>query len=266
MQRSNPVSTTNPAEIYEERFVPALFLHWGPVVTAAAEVSPGDRVLDVACGTGALTRAVAKAAGAEGRVTGLDPNPDMLDVARRLPGRIEWVEGSAEALPFDDARFDAVVSQFGMMFFDDKPKALAEMMRVLKPGGRMAVAVCDAVERSDGYGTFARLLERLFGPEVADAFRSPFVLGDPQLLRKHCEEAGIPDARIERHEGEVQFDSVEAMVSTERACVWTLGGVLDDAQFATLATEAETALAKFRRPDGRLAFSMPAIVVTATKS
>nr|WP_166487956.1 class I SAM-dependent methyltransferase [Mesorhizobium ciceri] len=134
-----------PAEIYDVQFVPALFAQWGPVVAGEAGVQNGDRVLDVACGTGALTLAAAEIAGPSGSVVGLDANPEMLAVARRKPVQIEWLEGTAEALPLPNNSFDAVVSQFGLMFFEDKPKALAEMMRVLRPGGRLAVAVCDAV-------------------------------------------------------------------------------------------------------------------------
>ncbi len=267
MQR-NPTldSTKAPAEIYDECFVPALFRQWGPVVGATAGVAPGHTVLDVGCGTGALTVAVAEMARPDGTVVGLDPNPEMLAVARRQPGNITWVEGRAEALPFEDASFDAVVSQFAMMFFEDRPLALREMMRVLKPGGRMAVAVCDALDRSDGYAAFADLLRRLFGQEVASAFASPFILGDAELLHNICVEADLSDARIDRHQGEVSFDSIASMVSTERACVWTLGGVLDDAQFERLTVEAEDALRAFRRADGRMSFSMPALILTAIKT
>jgi ubiquinone/menaquinone biosynthesis C-methylase UbiE len=254
-----------PAEVYDSRFVPALFAAWGSVVCEAAEVAPGHEVLDVACGTGALACAAAEIVGPAGRVTGLDANPEMLAVARRKPGNITWVEGRAERLPFSGASFDAVASQFAMMFFDDPAQALREMMRVLRPGGGLAVAVCDAVERSDGYAAFSALLRRLFGAEVADAFGAPFALGDPDRLAAIAADAGIAGARVERRDGTVRFESIRDLVSTERACVWTLGGLLDDAQFERLAAESETALAPFRHADGRIAFSMPSLIVTARK-
>jgi SAM-dependent methyltransferase len=258
-------ATPGPAEIYDARFVPALFRQWGPVVTALAGIKPGDTVLDVACGTGALTLAAAEAAGPTGRAVGLDPNPEMLDVARRKDTRVEWHEGRAEALPIGANAFDAVVSQFGLMFFEDRPLALRERMRVLKPGGRLAVAVCDAVERSPGYAAFARLLERLFGNEVADAFRSPFVLGDRRLLLDIAAEAGIDGADVVRRDGEVRFASIADLVSTERACAWTLGGLLDEPAFERLRQESESALADFAAADGRIAFTMPALILTAVK-
>ena len=115
----------SPAEVYEEQFVPALFRPWGPLLCEAAQVGPGQRVLDVACGTGALTTAVAERVAPGGAAIGLDANPQMLAVARRKHAGIEWREGRAEALPFPDASFDAVVSQFGLMFFDDRTEGAA---------------------------------------------------------------------------------------------------------------------------------------------
>lgn len=252
----------SPAEVYDEQFVPALFRHWGPVMCDAAGIRAGQRVLDVACGTGALTRAVAERVVPGGAVTGLDANPQMLAVARRKHSAIEWCDGRAESLPFTDASFDAVVSQFGLMFFDDRVAALREMRRVLRPGGRLAVAVCDALANSPGYAALAALLERLFGKRVVDAFSAPFVLGDARSLRTLCADAGMADANVAQHQGTVRFASVDALVSTERACAWTLGGLLDDAQFDRLRREAQNVFKPFL-DGGMVAFAMPALVITA---
>lgn len=255
----------SPAEVYDSHFVPALFAQWGPVVAAEAEVRKGDRVLDVACGTGTLALAGAEIVGPAGSVVGLDANPEMLAVARRKPVQIEWLEGRAEALPLPENSFDAVVSQFGFMFFEDKPQALREMMRVLRPGGRLAVAVCDAVENSPGYGAFALLLDRLFGTQVGDAFRAPFCLGDAGQLNAICHEAGIDDAEVVQRNGQVQFKSIDALVSTERACVWTLGGVLTDEQFKRLLKESERTLKPFVSDGGTIQFDMPSLIIRAQK-
>ena len=254
-----------PAEIYDERFVPALFQQWGSVVCGAAGVSAGQRVLDVACGTGVLALAAAERVAPGGAVVGLDASSDMLGVARRKGGAIDWREGRAEALPFADASFDRVVSQFGLMFFADRAAALREMHRVLRPGGRMAVAVCDSLERCPGYATLAELLHRLFGERIAGAFRAPFALGDPDALLSLCRQAGINGAQVERYSGSVRFASIEAMISTERACVMTLGSLLDEAQFERLLSEARAALAPFAGREGQLSFEMPALVATAAR-
>jgi SAM-dependent methyltransferase len=257
--------TRSPAEIYDEQFVPALFRPWAAAVADAAHIGSGQRVLDVACGTGVLACEAAERVRPDGSAVGLDANPQMLTVARRKPVPVTWTDGRAEALPFPDAAFDAVVSQFGMMFFDDRVAALREMKRVLREGGRLAVAVCDALDRSPGYAAFALLLQRLFGDAVAEAFRAPFAIGDAALLRALCDEAGVAGAEVASLDGTVRFDSIDALVSTERACAWTLGGLLDDAQFDRLRAESHRTLRPFVQADGKISFNMPALVITAVR-
>ena len=255
----------SPAEIYDALFVPALFRQWGPVVAGEAQLGRGDRVIDVACGTGVLALAALDHVGPEGEVVGLDPNADMLDVARRKSKRIAWREGRAEKIPCPDASFDAAVSQFGLMFFEGRAAGLREMMRVVKPGGRLCVAVCGSLDQSPGYAVVADTLERLFGDAVADAFRAPFVLGDVGLLRTLCADAGLERANVTRHSGTVRFASIESLISTERACVWTLGGLLDEEQFGRLLESSKQVLRPFETANGDVSFEMPALVITATK-
>jgi uncharacterized protein (DUF1330 family)/SAM-dependent methyltransferase len=265
VQTRRGTTPKTPAEIYDSLFVPALFRQWGPIVAAEARIGRGDRVIDIACGTGVLALAALDRVGAEGKVVGLDPNTDMLCVARRKSTRIDWREGRAEQVPFPDESFDAAVSQFGLMFFEDRAAGLREMMRVLKSGGRLAVAVCDSLDESPGYAAVAEMLERLFGSDVANAFRAPFVLGNAELLHSLCAKAGIERAEVRRHRGTVRFTSIESLISTERACIWTLGGLLDNEQFKRLLEEAERALAPFVTAAGAVIFDMPALVITASK-
>ncbi len=133
------------AEQYERYPVRFILGPWAPGLIEAAALQAGQHVLDVACGTGVVTRLAAGQVGETGQVTGLDINPGMLTVARTLPrpagAPITWQEGSALALPFPDAAFDAVLCQQGLQFFPDRPLAVREIHRVLRPGGRVAVSV-----------------------------------------------------------------------------------------------------------------------------
>lgn len=253
------------AEVYEEFFVPALFQQWTGRVADEAGIRPGDRVLDVACGTGVLARRVASRVGPSGSVSGVDINDGMLAVARRQAPAIEWRKGAAEALPFDDASFDAVVSQFGLMFFADRVKAVREMIRALRRSGRLAVAVWDSLDNTPGYAAMTDLLQQLFGGRAADALRAPYALGNPRALTRLFTDAGCANVRIATHEGTARFASIEAWVHTD-VKGWTLADMIDDAQYSLLLTEAKTKLREFVAADGTVAFRAPAHIVTATKS
>ncbi|HKP24836.1 MAG TPA: methyltransferase domain-containing protein [Dongiaceae bacterium] len=254
--------TRSAAEIYEEFFVPALFWQWAPVMADAVGIKAGQRVLDVACGTGAAAR---EAASRDALVTGLDRNEGMLALARRIAPSVEWKAGRAEQLPFTDGSFDAVVSQFGLMFFDDRPQALREMWRVLKPGGRLAVAVWDRLESSPGYAAMAALLKRLFGRRIAGELHAPFALGDPDALRDLFSQAGIGDPKVTAHAGTARFPSIESWVRTD-VKGWTLADLIDDEQYGLLLREAAVALRSYSRADGIVMFDAPALIVTATRA
>jgi SAM-dependent methyltransferase len=257
--------TGSAAEVYEEFFIPALFREWATRIADAAEIQPGWRVLDVACGTGIVARTAVERAGTTGSVVGLDINAGMLEVAKRKAPAIEWRQGAAESLPFDTHSFDATVCQFGLMFFEDRRAALQEMMRVLKPGGHLAVAVWDSIENSPGYAELIALLQRLFGDKVADTLRPPFVLGDPQLLQSLFTTAGIPNARITRHEGTARFPSIRSWMYAD-VKGWTMAEMIDDTQFEQLCREAEQLLQRYVAADGAVAFRKNAYIITATKA
>lgn len=252
------------AEVYEEFFVPALFEQWTSRVADAAQIGSGERVLDVACGTGVLARGVADRVGAAGSTVGLDPNEGMLRVAQQKEPHIEWRQGVAEKVPFEDASFDSVVSQFGLMFFDNRQSAIQEMVRVLRPGGRLAVAVWDSLENTPGYAAMTELLQRLFGDREAEALRAPYVLGDPAALRSLFAKAGVADAEITTHEGTARFPSIESWVHTD-VRGWTLADMIDDVQFARLLEEANRSLGVFVTSQGTVAFRAPAHIVSVVK-
>lgn len=136
---------SSPAETYESYMVPAFFDPLATHVLAVAQPQPGERVLDAACGTGIVARRVAALVGTQGQVVGLDLNPAMLTVARDVATRegltVDWREGRVESLPFPDAAFDLVVCQHGLQYVPDRAAAVAELQRVLCPGGRVVVSV-----------------------------------------------------------------------------------------------------------------------------
>ncbi len=159
----------NAAEVYERQLVPVMLAPWAPKLIDLAEVRPGMHVLDVACGTGVVTRLAAERVGSTGRVVGLDINAAMLSVARGLPpvggATVEWLEASALEIPLPDAAFDVVLCQHGLQQFPDRPTALREMRRVLMPGGRLALCVWSRIEGSPGMAALAEALERHVGAE-----------------------------------------------------------------------------------------------------
>ena len=177
-------------------------LESGELVVERAGVEPGMDVLDVACGTGNATLPAARAGA---RVTGLDFAPGLLEIARERAAdamvEIDFVEGDAQELPFDDGSFDRVVSTFGHMFAPDHRRTADEMKRVLRPEGAIAVA-CWTPEGS--IGRMFRMNAELVPPPPG---------GEPPILwgtEDHVREMWGDDVRFERHEIEWTDESVES--------------------------------------------------------
>lgn len=255
------------ARAYEALFVPALFGQWAAKVVDAARIQPGLRVLDVACGTGVLARAVLSRTGPTGYVAGLDPSPGMLAVASELAPAVNWRQGSAESIPFADRSFDTVISQFGLMFFADRRQALREMLRVLTPEGRLVVAVWDALANIPAYAAEVALLERLAGPRAANALRAPFALGDRENLSTLFKDAGAATVAIATYQGTARFPSIRVMVEADlRGWLPVMGVILTEEEIGRILQEAAGALGEYASPDGRVAFEVRAHLVTATKS
>jgi ubiquinone/menaquinone biosynthesis C-methylase UbiE len=210
--------TQTPAEKYEAFFVPAIFGPWAERLVELAGIEPGQSLLDLACGTGIVARTAAPILGRGGRIVALDLRPGMLAAARTLPGpegaRIEWVEGDAQETGLSDASFDHVICQAGLQFFPDRPKALAEAWRVLKPGGWLTILVWRELERQP-------LFHAMSDPEFAalkplgvtwDDFNQAFAMGDPEELRGLLDGAGFRDADILQEDREIRFADADNFI------------------------------------------------------
>lgn len=187
---------------YVAAFAKATDMAIGPVVKASG-AGPGKRVLDLCCGHGAGTTALL-AVGAE--VTGLDFSPAMLRAARSRAGAAEFVEGDAQAMPFPDASFEAVVCSFGIMHIPDQPKALREVHRVLRPGGILVMTVWCGPELSDAFRIAFGSIRTYGDPGVALPSAPDFHgFADPPTARAMLLDAGFEDIGLNTIECAYKF-------------------------------------------------------------
>lgn len=211
---SYAMNQTSFPEMYERWLVGPLFRPWAEMTLEEVGLIPGDRVLDIACGTGILARVARERLGDDGRVVGIDISPDMLAVARAVAPGIEWREGNAGALPLQEGeQFDLVACQQGLQFFPDKPAAAAQMRRALARGGRLAVATW----RSDDEIPFFRELRRVAERHLGAIVDQRYSLGDATLLETLLREAGFSEvqsrivSRIMRFEEDAPFLRLNTM-------------------------------------------------------
>ena len=234
-----------------------------------AAVGPGDRVVDVACGTGIVAR---RAAARVGRSA---PSPASTSTTRwsRWPGRptpdgaVRWESADGAALPVADGTADVVLCQHGMQYLPDRPAALAEARRVLRPGGRLAVAVWRSIEHQPGFAALADALERVAGPAAGTIMRTPFGGPDPDTLRLLMAGAGFADPHTRIGVITVRFPSPREFLVRQVAAsplVGVVGGFPAD-RLAALEEEVERALAPFVDDDG-VTFPMETWLVRAQRT
>lgn len=198
---TDKVFTGSIPKIYDTLFVPLIFEPYAADLAKRLSARPLSRVLEVAAGTGVVTRALAAALPESVSIIATDLNQAMLDHAAAVGTKraVEWRQADAMALPFDDGAFDAVVCQFGAMFFPDKPKAFTEARRVLRPGGIFLFNVWDRIEENEFTDVITTALASIF-PNDPPRFmaRTPHGYHDRRAIERDLVAAGFTAApRIE---------------------------------------------------------------------
>jgi ubiquinone/menaquinone biosynthesis C-methylase UbiE len=197
-------------ENYQRFFVPVIGAPLAEDLLREAALVERERVLDVGCGTGVVTRLAAARVGREGRVVGLDINPGMLAVARSVtPAEdgIEWYEESAEVLPFADRSFDVILCQLSLQFMPDRSRAMAEMHRVLVPGGRLVLNVPGPADVL--FETLADAMEHHVAPEAATFVRTVFAMHEEPAIEDLLKQAGFRDVEAHAYTSELELPPAE---------------------------------------------------------
>jgi ubiquinone/menaquinone biosynthesis C-methylase UbiE len=206
--------SNDSAELYERYVARYLLGPWAPSLVDAARLSTGERVLDVACGTGIVARSAAERVGQAGKVVGVDLNPGMIRVARSLPApmgaHIEWLERCALNLRLESTSFDAVLCQQGLQFFPDKLQGLREMRRVLVQGGRLALSVWTGTGLYNS--AVAKALARFAGRDVALRFCGSRQVPAREELQRFAMEAGFSDVEVRVNRINVRLPCPEKFV------------------------------------------------------
>lgn len=256
---------------YEAQLVPRIFRPWAERLVEAAGLMAGERVLDLACGTGIVARTAARRVGPGGTVVGVDVNPAMLEVAREVSDGIrppiEYVESNALNLAFPASSFDVVFCQQGLQFFADRAAALREVRRVTTPRGRAIFAVWRGIDHHRAMTALdGEVLLRHLDPEVMQGSDAPFWLGDIEQVRSLFHGAGFANVHIRSSAGEVRFSSARDMLDGLTGAHAPLAGAiaqLGEAAREALYADVEKAFSTYRDDDGVM-FTMTGALVRAT--
>ena len=200
MAATDRVFSGSIAELYERYLVPLIFEPYALDLANRLADTRSQRVLEIAAGTGVVTRALAARLPASTQIVATDLNEPMLNHAktRLQDARVTWKQADAQTLPFEDQSFDAVVCQFGAMFFPDKVGAYKEARRVLKPGGRFLFNVWDKISDNEFADVVTQAVAEMF-PDDPPLFlaRTPHGHYDVARIRADLEAAGFSDIAVE---------------------------------------------------------------------
>jgi ubiquinone/menaquinone biosynthesis C-methylase UbiE len=199
MPANNAAFVGSIPENYDRYLGPVLFDPYATDLVARLNLPESAAVLELACGTGIVTRRLRDRLGPTARLVATDLNEAMLGYAARKFGpeeAVEWKQADATELPFANQSFDAVVCQFGLMFFPDKGKAVRETFRVLKPGGIFIFSVWDAIEHNDLPNIAHTIISKFFEDNPPDFYDIPFSFHDPETIRSLVSAAGFKEIEL----------------------------------------------------------------------
>ncbi|HET7887830.1 MAG TPA: methyltransferase domain-containing protein [Bradyrhizobium sp.] len=256
-------------ELYERYLVPAITSVWATDLLDRIAPRNGESLLDVACGTGVVARLAAQR-GHTGRLVGIDLNAAMLAVARAKSDAVEWIEGSALDLPFEANSFDVVLCQLGLQFFPDKQAALAQMVRVLKPGGRAGLSVYSAIERTPAAQAFVQALDQHLGTESSRTKRSEHLSCEAQEVGVWAKQAGFDAVEVLTVAKPITFPSTLDYVRFQLTATPMAGLLKDKAAtererlIVSIADDTASRLDRAMLSHGRLTFPQESFVVTAS--
>ena len=254
-------------ENYERYFVPVIGAPLATDLVDVAALRPGERVLDVACGTGVVTRLAAERVGTAGTVAGIDINPGMLAGARSVTPSdmaIDWHQASVEAMPLSDESFDVVLCSLGVQFFPDRSAALREMRRVLAPGGRLVFLVPGPTPRI--FVVLAEALSRHIQPELAAFVNQVFSLHDAEELQQLVGDAGFREGAARASTRTLRLPAPEEFLWQYVHSTPLVGAVVqaDEESRAALGRDVVSEWKAFVE-DGALLLELDVAVATARK-
>jgi ubiquinone/menaquinone biosynthesis C-methylase UbiE len=191
----------------------------------------------------------------------------MLAAAKRNLPTAHFQQGDAAALPFGDGAFNTVVSQFALMLFDDREQALVEMWRVLTPNGHLTVAVFDGLGNNLAYAKIADVYEKHVGPDIANALRYPFSMGDVSELKSLFAEAGTTAITLKTVSAKASFSSATHLARSDIDGWFPFAGfAVSPADTNAVIADLTTAFAAETAVDGSISFDAYAHIVTAVKT
>lgn len=261
--RFSPEITDDFVRLHEELLVPAIYGQWAHRVSDISEIDLGHHVLDVACGTGSLSKAAQLETGLSGRVVGLDSSEKMLASAEKKSRGITWQQGTAEALPFEKNEFDRVLCQFSMMFLPNRVAAIKEMLRVCKPDGLVVIAVWAQLDHSKAYGTLIKLVRKHVSSRAALSVSAPWSLGTPGVMDRMLLATDINEYICHERLGVSCFPSMESFVKTHLKLADEFDK-LDEETYQRLLNAADVELRPFLVNGGQLVAQLNANIYTVS--